>query len=331
MFNINMSYKKSIIAAAISLPFLLTACGGSDSNDDSVNFSLAVSDAPVDGLDSVYICFSNIELKGNKSDDYPSMFNPSSELVGSMLGDEIITACEDDDGMLVADSVLLKLSDVTGSDSINFIGNEEIAVGNYTQLRLSMLPYSYAMKGDEKLPVRVPSDELKLDGFTATQGNNVSYTIEFDFRQGMTDPVGQEGYILKPRGVRLVDNNAAGHVAGTVDELLLTVDNGCDMPSSAWVYLYEGKGHALDDLADMGAVDGILPLTSVAVTSEIIDQGPFSYEIGFVSVNENGYTLALTCADDLDPEMADEEFSVFKSVETMMVEGETADASFTLD
>lgn len=330
MFNFNMSFKKSYLAAAITLPFLLASCGGSDSNDDSVNFSLAVSDAPVDGLDAVYICFSDIELKGNNSDDYPSTFNPSAQLVGTMLGDEMITACEDENGLEVADSVLLKLSDVTGSDSINFIGDEKIAVGNYTQLRLTMLPYSYATKGEETFPVRVPSDELKLDGFTATQGNNVSYTIEFDLRKGMTDPVGQEGYILKPRGVRLVDNNAAGHIAGTVDELLLTAENGCEMPSSGWVYLYEGQNHSLDDLNDMGASEGILPITSVAVTSEVVDQGPFSYEIGFVSVNEQGYTLALTCADDMDPEMSDAEFSVFNSVETIVVEGQTADASFAL-
>lgn len=326
----NHSVSKTSLACALALPLLLSSCGGSDSNSDSVNFSLAVSDAPVDGLDSVYICFSDIELKGNGSDDYPTTFNPSADLVGTLLGDEVITACIDDDGFEVSDSVLLKLSDVTGSDSINFIGDEQIALGNYSQMRLTMLPYSYATKGEDTFPVRVPSNELKLDGFTATQGNNVSYTIEFDFRQGMTDPEGQEGYILKPRGVRLVDNNAAGHIGGTVNELLLTVDNGCESPANSWVYLYEGQGYALTELSDMGATDGIVPLTSVAVSSTVENQGPYSYEIGFVSVNEAGYTLALTCSEDLDPEMADTDFSVFQAVETVVIEGETADASFSL-
>lgn len=322
--------KKSLLASLIALPILVTGCGGS-SSDDTVSFNLAVSDAPVDGLDSVYICFGDIELKGNTSGEGETVFNASESLIGTIVNEgaadeEEIIACVDDGGNEIPNSVSLNLMYFTGSDSINLVAGKEIAVGEYTQIRLSMLPYSYAMKGEEKLPVSVPSNELKLDGFTATQGNTVSYTIEFDFRQGMTDPVGQEGYILKPRGVRLVDNNLSGHITGTIAESLLTTENDCTDPAEAFVYLYPGHDLENSDLADMGGAEPIAPITSVAVINPA--PGEYNYEIGFVSIGN--YSVALTCDADTDPE-GNDNVNFFNKIETSVLENATTDASFNQD
>ncbi len=332
-----MKFTKTILSTAMA--FALIGCGGGGGNsddDDTVAFTLAISDAPVDNLDAVYVCFSNIELKGNAENEN-NTFNNSETLVGTTLSyfdedkveqTETITACLDDDGQEVANSVSLDLLKFQGSSSINLLQGKEIHVGNYSQIRLEILPYSYAVEDDETLPVRVPSNELKLDGFTATQGNNVSFTIEFDLRKGMTDPVGQEGYILKPRGVRLVDNNLAGHIEGIVDESLLinAVCTDSDLEEDDFfVYLYSGHDLDEDYLSDNDGSESILPVASVKVTSEIEDQGPYSYEIGFVSVGE--YTVGLTCSEDYSEQLDDLIFIDLQ--EGTVVEKQTIPLDFT--
>jgi hypothetical protein len=220
----------------------------------------------------------------------------------------------------------------------------EIAAGEYTQIRLTMDDSSYAIKdldkdgvGDDedldglpdKYPVRVPSNELKLDGFTATVGQGTALTVEFDLRKGMTDPVGQAGYILKPRGVRLVDNSISGHIQGTVAEALL-MNNLCTVApadlreATAHVYLYSGTSLDSSQLADNGGSESIEALTSAAVLFDGVDS--YSFEIGFV--DEGEYSLALSCDNDADPE-GDDEVSFIKTVETSVSDkGQISEANF---
>jgi hypothetical protein len=119
----------------------------------------------------------------------------------------------------------------------------------------------------------------------------------------MTNPVGQEGYILKPRGVRLVDNSTSGHIEGTVSETLLS-SNECEIleDTTASVYLYEGTGLDAAQLADNGGDESIEPLASAAVNYD--GAGNYDFEIGFVASGD--YTLALTCQVDADPEGNDD-------------------------
>jgi hypothetical protein len=317
-----MLNKKHIFALSIPL-LLLTACGGdsdSSSNDETPlpSFSLAVSDAPVDDLSEVVVCFNQIELKGDTEVTF-TVGNESGMIASNDL-------CLNNNNEIIPDTVGIDLLAYTGSDSITLVDGISIAAGDYTQMRLIMSDGSYgidALSG-EKISVSVPSNELKLDGFTATLGSTVDFTLEFDLNKAMTNPVGQAGYFLKPRGVRLVNNNEAGHIEGSVSETLL-INNQCTPLSDpsvsiASVYLYEGPDLAMDTLADVDGDETNQPLTSTSVTFDS-EQTAYNFEIGFV--NAGDYTIAVSCDTEDVPEV-DDEVTFISAQNVNVIAGNTA-------
>jgi len=321
-----MLNKKHLVVCTLST-ILLIACGGGSGSSDNSNdnlplpsFSLSVSDAPVDDLTEVVVCFNQIELKGSGGDVVFTVGNENGMIVANDL-------CLDNSGGVIPNTVGIDLKLYTGSDSIALVDGISIEAGNYTQLRLIMSDGSYGTDAQtsEKISVSVPSNELKLDGFTAALGGTVDFTLEFDLNKGMTNPVGQAGYFLKPRGVRLVDNNEAGHIDGTVSETLL-IDNQCtplsdSSVSVASVYMYEGADIAIDTLEDNGGdEDGSLPYTSTAVTFDS-EQTSYNFEIGFIKAGD--YTVALSCDTEDNPEV-DEDISFIISQNVTVIAGNTA-------
>jgi len=298
---------------------LITACGGSGEETPLPSFSLSVSDAPVDDLSEVVVCFNQIELKGNSQDIVFTVGNESGMIAANDL-------CLDNSGDVISNTVGLDLLQYTGSDSITLVDGISIEAGNYTQLRLIMSDGSYGIDAQTtaKISVSVPSNELKLDGFTATLGGTVDFTLEFDLNKGMTNPVGQAGYFLKPRGVRLVNNNEAGHIDGTVSETLL-IDNQCTPLSDstvnvASVYIYGGLGLTIDTLEDNGGDESEnLPYASTAVTFNS-EQTSYNFEIGFIKAGD--YTIAVSCDTEDDPEI-DEEVNFITSQNVTVVTGNT--------
>lgn len=297
----------SAVAASV-----LVACGGSDSSDDE-NFSetatlnLGISDAPIDSAEAVVVCFDAVELTGQGE---PVDFEVGVDVEVPAEND----LCRDENGEVIADTIGINLLEFTGSEQAEFLQNASIEAGNYSQLRLEIAEGSYAtvdLDGDgttSDVPVTVPSNELKLDGFTADAGSVLNFTVEFDLRQAMTNPVGQEGFILKPRGVRLVDNSEVGHLEGSVSEALLLNAESCTVAPEdlstpvAYVYLYEGVGYELSALADIGGSEEQQPYASAAVYFD--GATSYNYEIGFVSAGE--YTAALTCNGNDDSEADDD-------------------------
>lgn len=315
-----MLNKKHIIALSIPL-LLLTACGGDSSSNDETplpSFSLSVSDAPVDDLSEVVVCFNQIELKGDTDVTF-TVGNESGMIASNDL-------CLNNNNEIIPDTVGIDLLTYTGSDSIALVDRISIAAGDYTQMRLIMSDGSYgidALSG-EKISVSVPSNELKLDGFTATLAGTVDFTLEFDLNKAMTNPVGQAGYLLKPRGVRLVNNNEAGHIEGSVSETLL-INNQC-IPLSdpslsiASVYLYEGPDLAMDTLADVDGDETNQPLASTSITFDS-EQTTYNFEIGFV--NAGDYTIAFSCDTEDAPEV-DDEVTFISAQNVNVVAGNTA-------
>jgi len=305
-----MLNKKNLVTCTLSA-LLLTACGGSSSDNSTdilPSFSLSVSDAPVDDLSEVVVCFNQIELKGSGGD---ALFSVGDEA-------EMISAndlCLDNTNAVIPNTVGIDLIQYTGSESIALVDGISIAAGDYTQLRLIMSDGSYgidAQTGDT-ISISVPSNELKLDSFTATVGGTVDFTLEFDLNKAMVNN-NQDGYKLKPRGVRLVNNNEAGHITGTVAETLLS-DNNCvsltdTEVNAASVYMYEGADIAIETLDDNSLDDNnVLPYASAAVTfdSELTS---YNFEIGFIKIGD--YTIAVTCDTIDDPEV-DEEITFITS------------------
>ena len=324
-----MLNKNNLVTLTLSA-LLLTACGGS-SDDNTVNvqelpkFSLAISDAPVDDLSQVVVCFNQIELKRNGSDAIFSVGDEDEMIVANYL-------CLDNSGDIIPNTVGIDLTQYAGNESIALVDKIRIEAGNYTQLRLIMSDGSYGIDAQtsEKINISVPSNELKLDGFTATLDGTVDFTLEFDLNKAMTNPVGQAGYFLKPRGVRLVNNNESGHIDGTVSESLLS-DNNC-MPLSepsvnvANVYMYEGTDIAIENLEDNGGDENNnLPYASTAVTFDS-EQTSYNFEIGFIKAGD--YTIAVSCDTEDDPEVDEEiTFITLQSV-TVIAEKTPLSVSF---
>ncbi|QDP01614.1 DUF4382 domain-containing protein [Thalassotalea sp. PS06] len=322
-----MFFSKTKIALAVALSASLSLAGCGSDSDDPATFSLAISDAPVNGVSNVTLCFNRVELngEGGKTEfivgEHPEMINANS-------------VCPD-----AVNSVGINLLDYTGDDALTLINNIEIEAGKYNQMRFVLSEGSFAIKDavydevgneispEQKIDVVVPSNELKLDGFTVAQGGNVSFTLEFDLRKGMTDPVGQDNYFVKPRGVRLVDNNEIGHLEGTVAELgydcTQTPPEDTSLPAAS-VYIYNGADQT--ELGDNTAndVEGeTQPLASAGVFYNE-DTSMYEYEIGFLLAGD--YTLALSCDTVDDPEMDDElTFVEQRNVSIMVDETTVAD------
>lgn len=312
-------------ATLLASSMIIAGCGSSDESNTAV-FSLAVSDAPVDSADEVWACFRAIELVGNGQGTQIFTIGDHSNTIASN------DVCKSANGETIANTRGINLLEFTGSDAENILTGVEVQAGTYNQLRLVMSDGSYVQVGDEKIPLSVPSNELKFDAVTLSAGGQSSYTVEFDLRQALVNPVGQAGYFLKPRGVRLVDNALIGHIEGTVAEALL-INNECPVAPAeitapvAAVYLYPGHDLAIVDMADVGGDESIEPY---AVTGVYYDNvSSYEFEIGFV--DQGDYTAAWTCDLEDDAE-ADDPIEFLGTIEvTVGAEGEVVQANFTVD
>ena len=157
---VKRSFSTSLVMAALAT---LSACGGSDDKIEDQptptmsTFSLSVSDAPVDDASEVVVYFDEVELIGNES--------------------PITFSVEDENG----DPRSIDLLSLPGEQFEVIVEDTEIPVGDYDQLRLSVTEDSYIVTNEGTYPIRVPSGELKLDGFTAQPNFDAAYTVEFDF------------------------------------------------------------------------------------------------------------------------------------------------------
>lgn len=285
-----VAYSTTMLVAALST---LTACGGGgdgmaeDPAPTETTFSLAVSDAPVDNASEVVVYFDQVELIGN--------------------GDPITFDVTDENG----DPRSIDLLTLPGEQFETIVDDTDIPLGEYTQLRLTVTDDSYIVMDDGTYPIRVPSGELKLDGFTAQANFDAAYTVEFDLRKSLVDPVGQPVIMLKPRGVRLVLNDDVGTLKGEVAESLI-LDTACSVKTDQYagnaVYVYEGASldaSTLGDDADAGVDDTeVRPFTVAPVTFDEAT-GVYSYNVGFVPTGD--YTVAFTCLAEFDQPETDED------------------------
>ncbi|SDZ92431.1 DUF4382 domain-containing protein [Alkalimonas amylolytica] len=301
-----------LAAAAVAVSVALVACGGDSSEEltppTSAVFSFGVSDAPVTEAAAVVICFSGIELVGNGMQ--PQRFTLGSDEFTAETND----VCRDETGNVVPNSRGIDLLTLQGANAEALITGASVPAGSYGQLRLDIAEGSYVELLDGSLePVRVPSNQLRLDGPTLSAGGTFSYTLEFDLRRALVNPVGQPGFLVQPRGLRLVDNSEVGHLEGLVSEGFL-LDNQCDVNPAderaavAAVYLFEGADVALesmsDNRSDNNASDELqLPYASTGVFF-VNDATEYRYSIGFVDAGN--YTVAITCDLADDPEEVDE-------------------------
>lgn len=288
-----------IVPALVAAPAILSAAllGCSDSSTPTTTVSFEISDAPVGDLEAVVITIDEVTIN-----------QPGDDIVIDSFPAE---NPEDPD----TDTITIDLLQFQGLDSVLVIDGLELEVGDYQNLRLSIVATgvdaSYVEEeGGERFPIKQPSNELKLGGFEVTDTGLQTFVIEFNVAKALTYNPGPERYILKPRGVSIVDVAVAALVEGTVEEALFTGTTACAEKEVATVgntvYLYEG--HDLDTTA-LG--DNFDPEEDPEAAANLVE--PLGSEIVgedgaylFAYLEPGAYTVAFSCdAEGDDPEVDD--------------------------
>lgn len=255
----NLSTKLSIAAFCLTS---LTAC--MQDKTGSGQFSLNLTDAPIDSAQNVFVQFSGIELKGK--DTHTFTFDSPKKI---------------------------DLLDLQGSTSVSLLDNQTLPAGKYQWIRLIVdtdktLDTYIVMDDGTENELTIPGGSetgLKLvRGFSISENGNSNFTVDFDVRKSVVDS--NSGYHLKP-ALRIVDNLEIGHIKGSVDASLFA--QSCTTPT---IYAFSGSVTPMDI---SGATSD--PVSTALVTLDGIDS-TYKYEIGFLETGT--YTLGLTCESQLD-------------------------------
>lgn len=243
---------------SLALVFLLAGC---DSGTETGSLTLAITDASVDGVQSVVVTFTAVTIKKSGANAETILLDQPRQV---------------------------DLMSLSGIRSIDLLDQELVSAGHYQWIRLTLdedPAQTYIVDSLGQHDLTIPSGDnngLKLNrSFTVSPDTNNDFTIDFDLRKSV-HMTGEGTYIMRPT-LRMVETALSASLSGTVDSSLVTA--GC----SPGVYLFN-KGDAVDDLD--GTDDAIF---SVALP----EQGPYEYSAGFLPAGN--YTIAFTCeaSDDL--------------------------------
>lgn len=267
--------------ATAGMAVLLAACGGDGGDGASTGTaSLSLTDAPVDDATEVFVRFDGAEFKP-----------PEGDRIMFYLSDTTGTGtCEVVDDHEPDNPCIINLMDYQNGETVTLLDNVTLPAGKHNWVRLilndapGLGPGYITLLNGSQLDLRVPSGAetgLKLhSGFIVAADNHTNYTIDFDLRKSVHDPVGSSDYILRP-SLRIMDDSQVGTLSGTVDHSFFELGD-CD----GAVYVFsDGTPDAPDDID--GTDD---PVTTVLVPG---DDGIHGYEVGFLT--EGDYLIAFTC------------------------------------
>jgi hypothetical protein len=270
------------VIAGLIAAMLISGCGGSDnSSEASGSLTLGLTDAAVANIDQLRLYITGVRVKPENGPavTYDVDFRDCESIPG------VNTECNPVDLLDLQEGIVLTV-----------LSNQEMAAGRYEWLRLEVdsdRSYVFDRSGLTEeltiLEVRVPSARgLQLSGgFVILAGQDTRLVMEWDAYQGLTNPVGQEGYILKPT-IRVIDTARYGTLMGSVSPVLM----GDQCSEQAVVYLFQGET-APDD------VDNNYPNPLVTAQVKLREDGSHGYEIHFLEVGT--YTATLVCENDVIP------------------------------
>lgn len=253
--------------------------------------SFGIADAPVDDAKAVVITIDKVILRRDGAAD---VVVDRFTIPSLNLSD--------------VDTFQIDLLDYRNGKRLLVVDGLTVPAGSYSQLILHVIDGDISRSYVEEIggavkEIKQPSGDLKLGGFTVNQAGVYAFTLDFDLRKAMTYNPGPARYILKPRGVRLVDNALAASLSGSVGDALFNTDPACagklDPLVGNVVYLYQGHGLAPSSLVDMydPDIDTSAPAGSVnpyaATNVYQVQDGTWHYSFGFVPAGS--YTLAFSC------------------------------------
>ena len=295
-------FLKTTIACCISTALIGCGSDSSDSEPTTAKVSFSIADAPVDNALEVNVTYQSITLKRNGEDD-------------------IELPLVDEEGNEAPQQI--NLLDYQNGDSLLILSEVELPVGDYQELIINTQGCPQNQNGSTEdcnvveedgsiLPLKTPSNKLRLGGFTVSVEATQAYTIDFNLRKSLVSTANESSYNLKPHGVTIVDNQSVGSIFGSVDANLFMAGETCEADTGNVVYLYAGL---VDETSVLGDefdpdVDNNVPEDVVApYASKMLqlDDSTDLYSYSFNFLPAGDYTLAFSCsAVNDDPEYYDE-------------------------
>jgi hypothetical protein len=306
---------------AVSLGALVSACGTDSSSGDSSsagagaatrgvtvttssgdspsgsNFSLRVTDAPIDNLVKVVIQFTAIEMK-LESGEWFKYTLPAPQPID-----------------------LLSLQGLTTAD---LLINMPIKPGDYKQLRFIVdnAPMANHVEkvggGVENLDIPNGSTVgLKVrQKFTIPNNRQMNFTVDFDLRKSVKRNRSNGRYRLKPK-MRFAVDTDVGLIRGAVAPILL-IDPSCsdvDVDTHNAVYVYNGHNLIPDDINELSLLN-VEPTTTTTINYNPVN-GLYLYEAAFLPAGD--YTVAFTCNSNLEDLEADDDLKFFQTTEVTVL------------
>lgn len=293
------------IISLLGIGVVLAGCGGGGGgggSDDppapaTAKVSFNVTDAPVDDAAAVVITVDKVILRRDGADD----------VVVDRFSIPPLNLSN-------VDTFQMNLLDYRNGERLLIVNDLVVPAGTYSQVVLQVIDNNInASYVDEistglRKPIKQPSGDLKLGGFTANANGVYAFTLDFDLRKAMTynpgnNGNGQDRYILKPRGVRVIDQALAASLSGRVDSALFNTATACaskpDPKVGNAVYLYAGTSLAPSSLVDVYdpeiatglPVGAVNPLAAANIYQGA--DGIWRYHFGYVPAGN--YTLAFSC------------------------------------
>lgn len=282
-------YMKFIIGSMICI--LLGACGGDgggsglssadsgDLVDGRAGFSLAVTDAPIDGVVAVVLQFTEVRLRRADGSwiDYPLKTPKSVDLL-----------------------------QLQGNRTENLLTDETLPIGQYDEIRLildaaPMTNYVDLGTGglEELIIPSGTSSGLKIKGdFSWLSHESMTMVIDFDLRQSIK-MAGRSGRYMMQPVVRLVNADESGLLRGQVSVTRLATTPDCSddlVDTYNAVYVFAGHNVIPEDIDHSSTFD-VDPIATTTI-SYVPITAAYEYEAAFLP--EGDYTIAITCNADLD-------------------------------
>jgi len=252
-------------------------------------FSLDITDAPVDNADEVWVEFTGISINLSTNDENTNLqeftFNSPKRF---------------------------NLLELQGNKVQNLLSDKIIPSGSYNWIRLAVnaeqdntLDSYIKLKDGSEHELYIPGGSqtgLKLNSsFELMTNAKFNYTIDFDLRKSIV-LTGSNKYILRPT-LRLINNAESTTITGSVDaSLLSTISAGCtddDPVTGNAVYLYENNNVTPNDINN--STKNLINSSLVVLNSS----GNYEYTLGFIP--QGDYTISFTCQSDIDnPETNDD-------------------------
>jgi len=281
----------------IALTIFLIACDGSSSSSSSAassgQFTLDITDGPVDNASKVVIAFTAIEVKPKSGPAQTIHFNNTKNI---------------------------DLLDYQGANFISLLNKRDLETGDYNWLRLIIDDSETYIRIDgQQHELDIPSGSesgLKLNsGFTIDEGTETHIVIDFELRHSVYQ-TGNGNYKMKPV-IRQVNPIKADTLRGVVDAALVLDVNCNNAPNNSVgnaVYLFADHNSDIQDIRG----NNNDPLTTAAVTYDDND-GLYRFSLGFVPHGK--YTLVFTCDGELDqPYSVDQNVSFSDTLNVSVVE-----------